>query len=102
MKTPRDPAPPTITALEAVFCAACGFAHVRKPTITAPEFAALASYSTSTIHSYKSRGLLPKAIGRPGGNPRWEICTVMRFLNGVLPKSMMDTPRKPGSGGRRS
>jgi hypothetical protein len=102
MRRPRDPARPTITALESALCAACGFVHAKKCTVTSPEFAALACYSVSTIHSYRSRGMLPKAIGRPGGNPRWSTCVVMQFINGVLPSDQMDTPKKPGSSGRRS
>jgi hypothetical protein len=96
MKTPRDPSPPTIAALESAFCAACGFVHVKKPTITAPEFAALSCYSVSTIHTYKSRGKLPKAIGRPGGNPRWDTCTAVQFIHGVLPAEKMDDQKKRG------
>lgn len=100
MKRQHDLSPPASTALETAFCTTCGETHARKLTLTVPEFAEIARLSVSTIHTYRSRGLLPRPIGRPGGNPRWTSCVVSQFLHGTLPAELMDTPRKARGGER--
>jgi len=80
--------------LETAVCAACGFLHPRKPTLTPSEVAFLSSYKVSSIHTFHSRGgILPKPAMNGRGNPRWSSCQVARWINGTLPASDIEPIR---------
>jgi len=76
------------------YCEKCDLVHPAVFTVDAAGVGQMVGLTTSTVLTYHSRGgILPYAVGRPGGNPRWLTCQIAQWAVGKLPESEIEPIR---------